>query len=110
MTTASSPSGARPASDHGEAADAAPTPEPHDPASKDKEGSESTPAPRKLWTAGSPFFDGLTMSAIVLDRLQEHIRFDDGPLYCLHVKDQVPSTKKRPPWFVTVADLMYRIT
>ena len=53
MTTASSLS----ASDHGEAADAAQTPELHVPASKDREGSESTLAPRKLWTVCSPFFN-----------------------------------------------------
>lgn len=53
MTNASSASAAGPASDHGEAADAAPTPKPRDPVSKDRQGSESTPAPRKLWTAGS---------------------------------------------------------
>lgn len=52
---------------------------------------EAVAAPRKLWTADNPFFDNLTMSAIVLDRLQQHIRFEDGPLHCLQAKGQVPS-------------------
>jgi hypothetical protein len=68
MDPASSPSAAGPATDPGEAANAVPAAEPHG-----GEGSASTPPPRKLWTAESPHFDGLTMSAIVLDRLQQHI-------------------------------------
>jgi hypothetical protein len=52
--------------------------------------AEEIPTPRMLWTVDSPYFDGLTMSAIVLDKLLQHIRFEDGPLYCLDAKDQVP--------------------
>jgi hypothetical protein len=43
------------------------------------------------------------MSAIVLDRLQQHIRFEDGPLYCLQAKDQVPGTENTAVSFI-VAD------
>jgi hypothetical protein len=53
---------------------------------------EEVPTPRILWTADSPCFDGLTMSAIVLDKFLQHIRFEEGPLYCLDTKDQVPGT------------------
>lgn len=49
---------------------------------------------RSLWTADSPFFDNVTMSAIVLDQLQQHIRFEDGPLYYLQGKNQVPGTAR----------------
>jgi hypothetical protein len=55
--------------------------------------AEEILTPRMLWTVDSPFFDGLTMSAIVLDKLLQHIRFEDGPLYCLDAKDQVPGTQ-----------------
>jgi len=40
------------------------------------------------------------MSAIVLDRLQQHIRFEDGPLYCLQAKDQVPGTENTAMSFI----------
>jgi hypothetical protein len=54
--------------------------------------AEEIQTPRILWTVDSPFFDDLTMSAVVLDKLLQHIRFEDGPLYCLDTKDQVPGT------------------
>jgi hypothetical protein len=77
--------------ENGEAANTAPAHNTHEPVSENGgKAADVTSTHRKLWTAESPFFDDLTMSAIVLDRLQQHIRFEDGPLYCLHAKDQVP--------------------
>src|SRR5271155_2192034 len=57
------------------------------------ETASQTPTTRNLWTLESPFFDSLTMSAIVLDQLQQHIRFQAGPLYYLYGKDKTPGTE-----------------
>ena len=64
----------------------------HSPQNTENEAQEESSAANALWAAHSPLFDKLTMSAIVLDRLLQNIRFQDGPLYCLQSRGQVPGT------------------
>ena len=55
--------------------------------------SAATPAPnRELWSLDSIYFDPQTMSALAIDRLQQYMRYESGPLYHLGTKDQVPGT------------------